>query len=188
MADIPTLLISTKLADDAFTAKGVPNADRAKQLGLIASFLSPSGGGGYGSSVLPAVLVQQTAQREAAAAAAAAAAQTPPPVVSPPAATQPPSPAPVSRDEFEALKVRVDNLERLFVLYPSVKGKTIKEARAALKEFNPLVLDVVLRNRTLDEEKDTVAFQSPEPKEGLKLLHGSIVVIATEGPHPIENP
>ncbi len=70
MANFYNFLIATTLAEKEFDAQGVPNSDRAKQLGLFAALLGPSDGGGLGASVLPAVLVQQTARREAADAAA----------------------------------------------------------------------------------------------------------------------
>ena len=63
--------IGASLAEREFEEKGVPNSDRARQLGLLAALFSPGDGGGLGSSVLPAVLVQQTARREAEEAAAA---------------------------------------------------------------------------------------------------------------------
>jgi peptidoglycan hydrolase-like protein with peptidoglycan-binding domain len=68
--NIYSFFIANTLAAKAFDEKGVPNPDRAKQLGLFAALFSPSNGGGLGSAVLPAVIVQQTAIREADAAAA----------------------------------------------------------------------------------------------------------------------
>jgi hypothetical protein len=68
--NIYTFFIANTLTAKAFDEKGVPNPDRAKQLGLFAALFSPSNGG-LGSSVLPAVIVQQTAIREADAAAKA---------------------------------------------------------------------------------------------------------------------
>src|SRR5215207_3200566 len=125
MAEISTLLISTKLADDAFTAKGFPNSDRAKQLGLIAYLLSPTGGGGYGSSVLPAVLIQQTARREAEAAAAAAATVPKTTTVQqlPPAAGTPSDSAPpATPQDIQGIKDRLTKVEATLADYPNLVG------------------------------------------------------------------
>jgi hypothetical protein len=65
--NIYSFFLGKMLAEKAFEDKGVPNPDRANQLGLFAALFSPSSGqgGGIGKSVLPAVIVQQTAIREA---------------------------------------------------------------------------------------------------------------------------
>jgi hypothetical protein len=199
-----SFLIANMLAEREFEEKKVPNKDRSRQLGLVASLYSPGGGGGLGSSVLPAVLVQQTARREAEEAAKEAAKKAALTTASGTAGTGTSGTgsgttgtgggttgtgggttgtgaAVVTRDEFQALTARVGALEGLFVDYPDVRGLNFKQARDKLKEFHLLMLDEVL-SEPVDDEKQIVAAQIPEAKQGVKLLRGSIVIIQEEPP------
>jgi hypothetical protein len=196
-----SFLIANMLAEREFEAKQVPNKARSQQLGLVASVFSPSGsGGGLGSSVLPAVLVQQTARREAEAAASTTASLSTASGTGGTATTGggtttgtgggttgtgggttgtgggTTGTGAVTRDEFQALTVRVSNLEGLLVDYHDVKDKTFAEAKTLLKDFHVLTVDEVM-GQTIDDSKQIVSAQFPEFRPGMKLLRGMLVAL-----------
>jgi hypothetical protein len=137
-----SFLIGSTLAEKEFNAKGVPNTDRARQLGIIASIFSPTNGGGFGSSVLPAVLVQQTARREAEVAAAAAAPPTTTGGQNTLDSNTTRADTPPASPDIVEIKNRLTAVEATLADYPSVlttPPTTVEQAQIILKEFYVIV-------------------------------------------------
>ena len=82
----------------------------------------------------------------------------------------------MTRDEFLALKSKVDDLEKLFVDYHDVKGKSFAEAKKLLQDFHLLLADEII-GEPIDDTKQIVAVQFPEFRPGIKLLRGMGVVL-----------